>query len=268
MAEDQESRARIVPVWRAELTEFFEKALFCEPSTACLFNQYRDVNSEFDIDRPGAAAIRRDNLSKYLLSITDWPRVVLIGEAPGYRGCRFSGVPFTSEAQLISGYPFTGGQRSSSRAHPYDERAAAQFWGVVTGFESRILAWNCVPFHPHEKGNPLTNRTPTREEAGRYVHILGGVIKTVMPACVVAIGDVAARALSELVVVRAANEDARPLVGIALTRVPYPRGAGRAEFQAGIRRILSKYADGSESFAEWVARLPPGTKLHVTFPPR
>lgn len=47
--------------------------------------------------------IRRDNLLTYLIQMYKLkPRVILVGEAPGYRGCRLTGVPFTSEHLLMN----------------------------------------------------------------------------------------------------------------------------------------------------------------------
>ena len=50
---------------------------------------------EPSLDRPGGAAIRAANLKAYLGARLH-PRLMLVGEAPGYRGCRFSGIAFTS----------------------------------------------------------------------------------------------------------------------------------------------------------------------------
>ena len=45
------------------------------------------------------SALLRTRLSSYLRRQTDSP-ILLVGEAPGYRGARISGIPFTSERQL------------------------------------------------------------------------------------------------------------------------------------------------------------------------
>jgi hypothetical protein len=62
------------------------------------FNQYRDVHPELDL--PDGVAVRLHNLHRYL-EVFAGARFVLVGEAAGYAGCRFSGIPFTCEAQLI-----------------------------------------------------------------------------------------------------------------------------------------------------------------------
>ena len=35
---------------------------------------------------------------------------------------------------------------------------------TCTFFEDEVLLWNLVPTHPHERGNPRSNRRPTRAE--------------------------------------------------------------------------------------------------------
>ena len=51
------------------------------------FNQYAD------------SAVRRDRLERYLEDRRQ-ARLLLVAEAPGYRGTRISGIPLTSERQL------------------------------------------------------------------------------------------------------------------------------------------------------------------------
>ncbi|HXO19680.1 MAG TPA: hypothetical protein VOA87_07115, partial [Thermoanaerobaculia bacterium] len=75
------------------------RALYRGPrgTAAGVANPYRD--SAPDLDLPAAARRRRANLEAYL-DLVGSPRWVLLGEAPGFRGGRFSGIAFTSERQL------------------------------------------------------------------------------------------------------------------------------------------------------------------------
>ena len=57
---------------------------------------------------PGDAnnAIRRENLRCYLRTMAERnPATLLVMEAPGYRGCRLTGVPVTSRKVLLEGVP-------------------------------------------------------------------------------------------------------------------------------------------------------------------
>lgn len=66
-----------------------------------VFNQY---SIEFSDNK-----VRRNNLRLYLNQISQLrPKVLLVGEAPGYHGCRFTGVPFTSEYILLRDNSFFG----------------------------------------------------------------------------------------------------------------------------------------------------------------
>jgi len=99
------------------------------------------------------AAVRRARLAAYLDRRSSAP-LLLVGEAPGYRGARVSGLPFTSERQLTGTGPA--------------EATATIVWRVLTelGVLDDVLLWNVVPTHP---GTPVANRPPTAAEvkAGR-----------------------------------------------------------------------------------------------------
>lgn len=100
------------------------------------YNQYAD------------SAVRRDRLRRYLEERRRAP-VLLVGEAPGYRGARVSGIPFTSERQLTGTGP---AEATATIVH----RTLAEL-----GIADEILLWNVVPTHP---GTEASNRRPTRGE--------------------------------------------------------------------------------------------------------
>ena len=79
---------------------------------------------------------------------------MLVGEAPGFRGARVSGLPFTSERQLT-------GEGPAEPTATIVQRALGEL-----GLADSVLLWNVCPTHP---GTATSNRPPTRGEiaAGR-----------------------------------------------------------------------------------------------------
>lgn len=211
----------LLPVW-----EWLEGEVFSLPGIPAglkpCFNPYRDVDPI--VDRPNADRIRQENLRWYLESFTHWPETLVIGEAPGWRGCRFSGVPFTSEAQLNGALPFCGAP-SSRGNRPHAEAAATIFWQVMKGYHPRFLAWNCLPLHPHLFGQPLSNRTPAADEIRGSAETLANLIALLEPRRVIAVGRSAQTALQHL--------------GQEGAAVRHPGHGGAKAFRAGMRAVFS-----------------------------
>lgn len=134
------------------------------------------------LDRPGGAGTRCDTLARYL-SARRQPALLLVGEAAGYRGCRFSGVPFTSERFL------DGARWTSTAPRGFVEPSSTIVHGPLgeLGVEARTLLWNAVPTHPHG-GSPLSNRTPTRAELEEGAVWLERLLLLCRPAVIVAVG--------------------------------------------------------------------------------
>jgi uracil-DNA glycosylase family 4 len=107
------------------------------------------IGATFNFYRDGeGAAMRRERLATYLGSRRD-ASLLLVGEAPGYRGARISGIPFTSEQLLTGSGP---AEATATIVH----RVLAEL-----GIQDDVLLWNVVPTHP---GTETSNRRPTRTE--------------------------------------------------------------------------------------------------------
>jgi hypothetical protein len=134
----------------------------------------------FNFYRHGrGAARRRARLTAYI-DARAGAGILLVGEAPGYRGARVSGIPFTSERQLSGTGP---AEATATIVHRVLERL---------GLTEDVLLWNAVPAHPHRQGDHRSNRRPTRAEceAGRrFVDALAAGRE------LVAVGRVAGEAL-------------------------------------------------------------------------
>lgn len=122
------------------------------------------------------APLLRERLVAYLAARRRAP-ILLAGEAPGYRGARVSGLPFTSERQLTGRGP---AEATATIVH----RVLAEL-----GLEEDVLLWNVVPTHP---GTPACNRPPTRAEVAAGLRFLEPLAagREVVP-----VGRVAERAL-------------------------------------------------------------------------
>jgi uracil-DNA glycosylase len=105
------------------------------------------IGRTFNFYRDGAGAELRCARLREYLETRAGARLLLVGEAPGYRGARISGIPFTSERQLTGRGPA--------------EATATIVRRVLAELELDPLCWNVVPTHP---GTAASNRRPTRAE--------------------------------------------------------------------------------------------------------
>ena len=205
-----------------ELFNIFEEEVFSTRSERDLFNQYKDNNPE--VDRKNASSIRRNNLKNYLETFHTTPRTILVGEAPGPWGCRFSGVPFTSEYQFTEGdFPFNGTQ-SSNNSEPYEERASKSFWKATLDYHYEFVVINCVPIHPHIQDQPLTIRTPRAGEVRSFLPITEKILNTIRPELVVSVGKKAEKALDN--------------IGVSSIYVRHPSHGGSSIFRNKIKDLL------------------------------
>ncbi len=209
-----------------DVTRLIENRVFSASiKNSLLFNQYNDENLEIDL--PGASETRQENLRGYLRTFSERPSLLVIGEAPGWRGCRFSGVPFTSEFQLCEGkLPFSGNQSSTSKS-PFKENTATIFWKYMQSYHPHFFAWNCIPFHPHDSGNVLSNRTPSNREVAKYLILLSELLLLMQPIQIVAVGRSAERALMN--------------IDIPCIYVRHPSHGGANEFKAEMEKIFVDY---------------------------
>ena len=99
--------------------------------------------------------------------------VILVGEAPGYRGCRLSGIPFTCEDMFTQEWlpnlmGINLGYRIFSKDKPERELSALTVWPKLKEWYNQYgtvpLLWNICPFHPHKENNDKSNRTPYAQE--------------------------------------------------------------------------------------------------------
>jgi len=194
-----------------------------------------DAYNEYAKTGDGANnALRRDNLRRYLQTMAErQPRTLLVMEAPGYRGCRLTGVPVTSRKVLLEGVPALhmfgeqAGYRRTDDAgfdHIYGEQSATIVWNTLADLQRVPLIWNTFPFHPHKAEKPLTNRRPRKAEMRDGARLLSYLLDLYGPKQVIAVGNVAHETLLDL--------------GIACDKVRHPAQGGKRDFVAGLHRLL------------------------------
>ena len=88
--------------------------------------------------------------------------------SPGYRGARFSGVPFICESLFDDGriIKFIGNLkfRKTSRGKPIGELTAKAIWEAMELIGKPAIFWNIYPFHLHNPRLSMSNRNPTKKE--------------------------------------------------------------------------------------------------------
>lgn len=189
------------------------------------------LNNFFDHSEP-ANAQRRNNLELYLQEMLDRaPKVLLLGEAPGFRGMRITGVPFTNRT-MFQGPANSFGLFGSGKGYVLPpgaagvaaEPTATVMWQVLAELGFLPLLWSAFPWHPHLPGRPLSNRTPTPAEAARGTPFWQGLVEMFSIHTVVAVGNVAHRSLQRS--------------GLDVPKVRHPSHGGRSGFKHGLEQLL------------------------------
>lgn len=214
---------RMVVSQNTALDEFVADLAACVPS-GNLYNPYGYACAP--------NSVRRANLRLYLRQmVRKRPSVLLVGEAPGYRGCRLTGVPFTSEHLLlqgIAGMGLLGAARGYGKTaetqRPTREATATIAWGTFAACRQTPLLWNALPFHPHRAGEPFSNRTPAQREVACGEPFVRALLQIFAIREVVAVGNKAETAL------RAWD--------IAHHKVRHPSHGGKRAFETGITAVL------------------------------
>jgi hypothetical protein len=116
-----------------------------------LFNPWRNRCS-FDTPTNGPEA-RLVRLAAHLDCDARW---ILVGEAPGYQGCRYTGVAFTSERLLLEGQvprQSVPEGRLLIRDRPFSEPSATLVYRALyqSGIAETAVLWNALQLHPHRR---------------------------------------------------------------------------------------------------------------------
>jgi uracil-DNA glycosylase len=194
-----------------------------------LFNPWHDHCSD---DEAGNGP--DEKLARLAAHLDCDPEFILCGEAPGYLGCRHSGIAFVSERLLLNGkIPRISSisHRLTSRPLSYSEPSATIVWKALytLGIEKRSILWNALQMHPHRPGNEQSNRTPTSAEIEIGRPALQMLVAAFPLAKVVAVGKKAEGLLKSMSVVPAAT-------------VRHPANGGATAFAQGLELLVGRSA--------------------------
>lgn len=192
-----------------------------------LFNPWKD---SCPFESPGNdPAARLERLAQHLDCD---PAFILVGEAPGYQGCRYSGVAFTSERLLMEGkIPRISAlsNRLSTRERPFSEPSATIVWDTLIkyGISECTLLWNALQLHPYREGVPWSNRTPSNDELEKGAESLRLLVSTFPSAKIIAVGKKAEHQMNVIGVTSSAT-------------IRHPANGGKTEFAAGIEKLVKE----------------------------
>jgi uracil-DNA glycosylase len=208
-----------VPRPEAGFAGFIESV--AERSFGTAFCMFREADPALEC--ADAPARRRANATAYLSARAGRSPLLLVGEAMGYAGGRFTGIAFTAERTLRSwGAPY---ESTSVRPEGWAEQSGTIVHGARATLElaADTVLWNVVPAHPHRPGEPLSNRTPAVGELRAGAEVLRDLIERLQPRATIAVGRSAERALGEL--------------GLACdASVRHPANGGATAFRSGLAR--------------------------------
>jgi uracil-DNA glycosylase len=187
---------------KSQLFPFFNTLAYAPSS---VFNPWSQECFD-DYGRNGVE-IRRANLVEHL--DIENPQLILVGEAPGFRGCRVTGVPFTAERQILKGMiprvsdafvASFGHVRISAQEVAWTEPSAAVVWTTLREMrmENEAILWNACPWHPFEEGNHWSNRAPTRTELAAGEPALKALLNMFPGVPIIAVGSVAAAQIERI----------------------------------------------------------------------
>jgi len=182
--------------------------------------------------------------------------LLLVGEAPGYRGAAVSGVPLTSVSILTDPWENTWKAFGPTMGYVIPawsryrwEATATMVWSALADLFGELplpLTWNAVPFHPVDRLN--RSNSPLRQREVKFgVSALGQLLELFPNVVPVAIGRRASEALK-----LAGRPD--------FWEVRHPSRGGKAQFLSGLQEVRHQLGpNGRRSHAD---SLLPASALH------
>lgn len=195
----------------------FINELAARESTNKVFNPYQDSKV-------------KNNLRAYIIYMMDHYKngVLLVGEAPGHKGCKITGIPFTSGAVIESKKHtiFSEIGREIHLSKIETENTARIVWNYLEDKKSLPLFWNSFPFHPHPENIKNKNRQPNHDEINEGLIYLKKLVHIFNPRIIAGIGRSGTKCAQQAFADR------------TIDYIRHPSFGGKKDFLNGIKKII------------------------------
>jgi len=186
--------------------------------TEIVYNPYRHLNLT-------------NNLRHYLNFMLNYQgkRILLVGEALGYKGGKLTGIPFSS-GNIIQNYNhllFNSIRDKIKINHIESENTAKIVWDYLLIKTTIPLFWNAFPYHPHPENELHKNRLPNQTELKQGSIYLQQIINLFKPEVIAGVGNKGYKAILQL----------RP--DQQVNKIRHPSFGGKAEFINGMNIIIN-----------------------------
>ena len=158
---------------------------------------------------------------------------IWIGRDLGYLGGRRTGLALTDDVHIHE-YAARWGLsiQKPTKGDVAAERTAAVIWSVLSQIEVSVFLWNVFPLHPHEPGNPFSNRSHNSLERRIGEEFLSQLILLLKPCRLIAIGNDATRTAHRL------SEQH------TVIQVRHPSYGGKAQFLSQMCELYNLHGNG------------------------
>lgn len=204
-----------------------------------VFNPYSDRCTVHDLaDAPSRRAEALLGMLNAASSVE--VNALWIGRDLGYRGGRRTGLALTDDVHLsLHAARWNVAAQRATMGSMIAERTAAVIWSMLVSVTAHVFLWNVFPLHPHEPGDPFTNRSHNPRERAIGEAILAELILILRPRRLVGIGNDAAKTASRVAEL------------VEVVQVRHPSYGGQREFVSQIGCLYEVKASTKQlSFAD------------------
>ena len=205
-----------------------------------VFNPWYEYDSENDIDI--TSPNKRLNNLKCYLNERYKAKYLLVGEALGYQGGHFSGIPITSEriilghksdigvlTEHVSLMPLERTSKIDLKRDGFSEPTATIVWQklIELNLDTReFVFWNSFPWHPYNSSKGLlSNRTPTELEIKEGEIVLNELLGSIQFKKIIALGNEAYDLLNGMGIEK-------------VNKIRHPANGGAKKFRYQIRQEI------------------------------